>query len=43
MKEINIEEMKRDLSTYLHRVEEGETLVIVKVWNIHKYPVQIFQ
>ncbi len=30
MIQISIEEIKRDLPTYLHRVEEGETLVIVK-------------
>jgi prevent-host-death family protein len=30
MNQINVDEMKRDLSAYLHRVEAGETLVIVK-------------
>ena len=30
MIQISIDEMKRDLPAYLHRVETGETLVIVK-------------
>ncbi len=30
MIQISIDEMKRDLPAYLHRVEAGETLVIVK-------------
>jgi antitoxin (DNA-binding transcriptional repressor) of toxin-antitoxin stability system len=30
MIQISIDEMKRDLPVYLHRVEAGETLVIVK-------------
>lgn len=30
MIQISIDEMKRDLPEYLHRVEAGETLVIVK-------------
>jgi antitoxin (DNA-binding transcriptional repressor) of toxin-antitoxin stability system len=30
MIQISVDEMKRDLPVYLHRVEAGETLVIVK-------------
>jgi len=30
MTQISIDEMKRDLPAYLHRVEAGETLVIMK-------------
>jgi prevent-host-death family protein len=30
MIEISVDEIKRDLPTYLHRVEAGETLVILK-------------
>jgi len=30
MIQISVDEMKRDLPVYLHRVETGETLVIVK-------------
>ena len=30
MIQISVEEIKRDLPAYLHRVEAGETLVIVK-------------
>ena len=30
MIQISIEEMKRDFSAYLHHIEAGETLVIVK-------------
>jgi antitoxin (DNA-binding transcriptional repressor) of toxin-antitoxin stability system len=29
MIQISVDEMKRDLPAYLHRVETGETLVIV--------------
>lgn len=31
MTEVTIDEMKKDLPVFLHRLEAGETLVIVKV------------
>jgi len=30
MSQVSIDEMKRDLPSFLHRIEAGETLVIVK-------------
>ncbi len=30
MTQVSVDEMKRDLPNFLHRVESGETLVIVK-------------
>lgn len=30
MEQVNIDDMQRDLSTYLQRVEAGETLVIIR-------------
>ncbi len=33
MAQVTIEDIQRDLSTYLQRVEAGETLLIVRAWK----------